>query len=110
MSEIFPEPICRLPEADILLPGVKAYLSQAQNHQVIFMEFSQDVDLPQHAHAAQMGFVLEGQIDLVIDGKNYTFLKGDHYYIPAGLQHSGKIHAGYADITFFDEADRYQTK
>ena len=33
MSEIFPEPIRNLPEADIPLSRIKAYLSQAKNHQ-----------------------------------------------------------------------------
>lgn len=110
MSNIFPEPITNLPEADIPLAGIKAYLSQADTHQIVFMEFAEDVDLPEHAHAAQIGIVLEGQIDLVIDGKKHTFTKGDRYYIPAGVKHSGKIYAGYADITFFDEPDRYTAK
>jgi len=110
MNEIFPDTIRNLPEADIPLAGITAYLSQAQNHQIIFMQFSQDVDLPEHAHAAQVGFVLEGKIDLIIEGKPYTFARGDRYSIPAGVKHSGKIHAGYADITFFDEENRYRAK
>lgn len=97
MSQIFPEPVLKLPEADIPLPGVKACLSQGSNHQIIFMEFSEDVELPEHAHAAQWGVVLAGRIDLVIGGIELSFIKGDHYYIPAGMAHSGKIHAGYAD-------------
>ena len=71
------------------------------------MEFEKNVDLPEHSHAAQIGIVLEGRIDLVIDGKKRTYGKGDRYYIPQGVLHSGKIHAGYADITFFNESDRY---
>ncbi len=110
MIEIFPEPIRNLPEADIPLAGVKAYLSQAETHQIIFMEFSQDIDLPEHAHAAQIGIVLEGRIDLVIGGQLRTYTKGDRYYIPEGVKHSGKIYAGYADITFFDEPNRYRAK
>jgi hypothetical protein len=39
MSEIFPEPIRNLPEADIPLEGIKAYLSQSDTHQILFMEF-----------------------------------------------------------------------
>ncbi len=108
--EIFPEPIRNLPEADIPLEGIKAYLSQSDTHQIIFMEFEKDVDLPEHSHAAQIGIVLEGQIDLTIDGKNKTYTKGDRYFIPDGVLHSGKIYAGYADITFFDEPDRYSMK
>lgn len=110
MTEIFPDPIRTLPEADIPLKGVKAYLSQAEGHQILFMEFSTDVELPEHAHAAQVGIVLEGRIDLVIDGQPHSYAKGDRYYIPAGVKHSGKIYAGYADMTFFAEPQRYRAK
>ncbi len=110
MPDIFPQPIKELPEAKIPLEGIKAYLSQSESHQVIFMEFSRDVDLPEHAHAAQAGFVLEGAIELIIDGKKAVYHKGDRYFIPAGVRHSGKIHAGYADITFFNEPNRYVKK
>jgi quercetin dioxygenase-like cupin family protein len=110
MSEIFPKPIRNLPEADIPLEGIKAYLSQSDTHQIIFMEFEKDVNLSEHSHAAQIGIVLEGQIDLTIEGKKKTYTKGDRYFIPEGVLHSGKIYAGYADITFFDEPDRYSMK
>jgi hypothetical protein len=48
-----------LPEVDIPLEGVKAYLSQSENHQIIFMEFSEDVKAPEHSHESQWGIVLE---------------------------------------------------
>ena len=110
MSETFPQPIRDLPEADIPLEGVNAYLSQSDTHQIIFMEFEKDVDLPEHAHAAQIGIVLEGRIDLTIGGQTKTYTKGDRYFIQEGALHSGKIYAGYADITFFNEPDRYSKK
>jgi len=110
MRSIFSDSITALPLANIPLDGATAYLSQADSHQILFMEFAEDVDLPEHAHAAQTGFVLEGRIDLVIDGQEYTFDKGDRYHIPAGVRHSGRIHAGYADITFFDEPSRYTAR
>ncbi len=110
MVEIFPAPIKNLPEADIPITGIKAYLSQAANHQLIFMQFEKDADLPEHSHAAQVGFVLGGRIDLIIDGIKNEYYKGDIYFIPENIKHSGKIYAGYADITFFNEADRYKVK
>lgn len=110
MKSIFPEPILNLPEADIPLKGINAYLSQGSNHQIIFMSFSEDVDLPEHSHESQWGIVLEGKIDLIIDGVKNTYQKGDRYFIPKDVKHSGKIYAGYADITFFDEKDRYRQK
>lgn len=110
MSMHFPEPILQLPEADIPIEGAKAYLSQSENHQIIFMEFSQDVDLPEHSHESQWGIVLEGKIDLEINGVRNTYKKGDRYFILKGIRHSGKIYAGYADITYFDQSDRYAIK
>ncbi|MCX6167788.1 MAG: cupin domain-containing protein [Ignavibacteriales bacterium] len=110
MESIFPLPILNLPEADVLLDGVKAYLSQSKTHQIVFMQFEKDVLLPEHSHAAQVGFILEGKIDLVIGGNKHCFAKGDRYYIPEGIKHPGKIYAGYSDITFFDESNRYSVK
>jgi len=57
MSTIFPAPVQQLPQADIPIQGVTAYLSQAETHQIIFMEFSQDVELGEHAHESQWGVV-----------------------------------------------------
>jgi mannose-6-phosphate isomerase-like protein (cupin superfamily) len=110
MNRTFPDPIRNLPEADIPLDGCTAFLSQSDTHQILFMEFQIDVDLPEHSHAAQMGIVVEGKIELVIDGEKQCFSKGDRYYIPAGIKHSGKIYAGYADVTFFNQPKRYATK
>lgn len=110
MPGIFPEPIENLPEADIPLNGAKAFLSQAGDHQILFMEFTQDVSLPEHSHESQWGVVLEGRIELVVEGIKKVYTKGDRYFIPRGARHSGRIHAGYADITFFDMKDRYRVK
>lgn len=110
MSKIFPDPIQKLPLADIPIDGVKAYLSQADTHQILFMEFSEDIEVPEHAHQSQWGVVLDGKSEMMIDGVRRVFEKGDQYFIPAGVVHSAKIYAGYADVTFFDQPDRYQKK
>lgn len=110
MTEIFPEPIRNLPEADIPLDGIKAYLSQAENHQILFMAFAEDVEVPEHSHEAQWGVVLAGKADLTINGITHTYSKGDRVLIPRGAKHSAKIYAGYADISFFNEKDRWKAK
>ncbi len=110
MIEVFPEPILDLPEVDIPFNGAKAYLSQGVNHQILFMKFEKDVDLPEHFHEAQWGIVLEGKIEMVIDGVKKVYTKGSRYFIPQGVKHHGKIYAGYTDITYFDEKERYKIK
>lgn len=108
MSYTFPEPIINLPKADIPIEGLKAFLSQGEGHQILFMEFSKDIEVPEHAHESQWGVVLDGKSELTIDGIPHIFEKGDSYFIPAGTPHSAKIYAGYADVTFFNQPDRYQ--
>jgi quercetin dioxygenase-like cupin family protein len=110
MSKIFPDPIVDLGEADLPLEGATAYLSQGDNHQILFMDFDKDIDLPEHTHESQWAVVLEGKIELVIDGIKNVYQKGDRYFIPNGVKHSGRIYAGYSDITFFGERDRYSRK
>ncbi len=110
MSDIFPEPIRNLPEADVPLKGVKAYLSQSETHQIIFMEFSEDIEVQEHSHESQWGIILAGKIDLTVDGVKRTYSRGDRYFIPKGVKHGAKIYAGYADMTFFNQKDRYKAK
>ena len=110
MTQLFPKPILNLPEADIQIKGIKAFLSQGSNHQIIFMEFSEDAEIFEHFHESQWGIVLEGKIDLKIDGVKNTFFKGDRYFIPKDIKHSAKVYAGYADITFFNQGNRYREK
>lgn len=74
------------------------------------MRFEKDVELPAHSHAAQWGIVLEGKIELTIGGVKGTYTKGDRYFIPEGVAHTGRIFAGYADMTFFSQKDRYRAK
>ena len=107
MSNIFPAPIKDLPEADIPINGLKAYLSQSENHQILYMEFHEDVELPEHAHESQWGIVLAGEIDLTVDDVKKRYSRGDTYFIPRNTKHSSKIYAGYADVSFFNEKNRY---
>ena len=50
MDHLFLEPMPSLPKADIPLDGVRAYLSQSGQHQLVFVPFENDVDLPEHSH------------------------------------------------------------
>src|SRR5450432_636632 len=47
-----------------------------------------------HTHpGVEMGYLLEGEADLIIEGKPDQHLKaGDSYMIPAGTVHDAKVH------------------
>lgn len=105
---VFPNIITDLPQADIPIEGLTSYLLQSTNHQIAFMSFENDVDVPDHSHEAQWGVVLSGEIELKINGNTRLFKKGDIYFIPKDVLHSAKIKAGYKDLTIFNQKDRYK--
>lgn len=110
MNTVFPAPIIALPEADIPIKGAKGYLSQGDGHQIIYMHFSEDVELVEHAHRAQWGIILDGKVDLDIGGVMRTYGKGQNYFVPDGVKHHGHIYAGLVVVEYFDQADRYKRK
>lgn len=100
--------IARFPNAKIPIEGVNSRLIQAGDQQFIFMEFENDVEVPPHAHNAQWGIVMEGEMEITISGKIHNLRKGDTYFIKKDEIHSAKIKAGYKDLTLFDQPDRYE--
>ena len=87
MTSIFPESIQNLPEADIPFEGVKAFLSQGENYQIIFMEFEKDVDLSEHSHESQWEVIVEGNPkgeSFEIKRIKYRLLAGSDIYVPPG--------------------------
>lgn len=109
-EDFFPEIITNLPEADIPIKGLRSHLFQGENQQFAFMGFENDIEVPEHSHEAQWGVVLDGEIELTIEGKQYTLTKGDTYFIPKDAKHSAKIKKGYKDLTLFNQKNRYKTK
>lgn len=109
-EEIFPGIINKLPEADLPTPGCHGHLLQGEDQQLIFMCFDQAVEVGEHAHEAQWGAVLDGQIEMTIAGVTRLYAKGDTYYIPQGVVHQARISQGYKQIVFFDQPDRYPVK
>ena len=77
---------------------------------VAFFTFLKDMELPMHAHGAQWGTVIEGEIEFTIGGETMIYRPGDSYLIPAGVMHGAMIKAGTRVIDVFEEADRYALK
>lgn len=109
-ESFFADIITSLPRADVPIPGIKAYLFQGEDKQLVFMEFAEEVDVPEHSHAAQWGAVLKGEIALTVGGETNTYRPGDTYFIPAGVPHRARISAGSCLQDMFDQIDRYQPK
>ena len=110
MTSIFPKPILKLPEVDFQYSTVKGYLSQADDHQIVFMEFHKDTDIPSHSHKSQWEIVLKGKVDLFYKGSKKTYKQGDTFFIEEDQDHSAHVYEGYASIAFFNEKERYNAK
>ena len=108
----FPDFIMGFPAIDVPFPEdvVQTRAIRSDAGLVVFFTFLQDMDLPQHAHGAQWGTVVAGEIEFTIAGETRNYRPGDSYSIPAGVGHGAKIKAGTKVIDVFEEADRYPIK
>lgn len=107
-----PEIITRLPEVELPIPAttVRTSLLQSEHGQLVFFQVLKDVALPAHSHKGQWGTVLEGTVELTVNGSTQVHAAGSSYYVPAGAVHSAKLVAGTKVIEFFEEPDRYKRK
>lgn len=108
--DVYPEIIKNLPEVDVPIEGVNGWIMQAENHQLVFFDIQPVGEIPPHAHKAQWGVVLDGEMQLTIGGETNTYKKGDFYYIPDGVTHSANFKTRTRLIDFFDEKQRWKAK
>lgn len=106
----FPDIVRGLPEADAPFRDISVWLLQGPTASAIFVEARRDSEVPEHAHGAQWGIVVAGELVLTIGGLTRTYRPGDEYLIPAGVPHSAKLRAGVRVIDFFDDPNRYRPK
>jgi quercetin dioxygenase-like cupin family protein len=103
--------ITDLPEADIQFEGIKAWILQGENHQLAFFQMEANAKVPEHSHDyAQWGMVIEGEMELTIEGKTRNCKKGDEYLIPARARHRAHFLAKSRVMDLFSERTRYRTK
>lgn len=107
----YPEVITRLAEADVQFEGIRAWILQGKKHQLVFFEMNSSAQAPEHCHDYdQWGIVIDGKMELTIDGMAGIFEKGDEYVIPAQAKHSAKFLTKSRLIDFFSEKSRYKPK
>lgn len=103
----FPEFVRRNPEADLPFPGVAGWLISSEMQQTVFVEFTETVEVPEHAHGDQWEIVIAGKVELHREGDTEIHSAGEHFFVPAGQPHAATVHAGYRAVIVFDAPDRY---
>ncbi len=106
----FPELFRQLPQADVPFSGVDVRLLQGPAACAIFLEATEDMNVPEHRHGAQWGIVVEGEMRLTIGAETRSCRRGDSYVIPAGMPHAAVLTRGTRVIDVFDDPNRYRPK
>ncbi len=109
-DQFYCDTILDLPEADIPFPGVRAWISQAEDHQVCFFDIEPIGEVTPHSHGEQWGVVLEGRMKLTIGGVEKEYGPGDSYHIPAGVIHGATFLTKVRVIDYFADRERYKPK
>jgi len=106
----FPSFIENLPEADLPVPGIRGWLLNSENGQILFIEAVEEIHLPEHSHGDQWGIVIDGEMDFTVAGKTARYKQGDSYFIPAGTIHGAILYKGFRAMDFFADQNRYNVK
>ncbi|MCW3981018.1 MAG: cupin domain-containing protein [Candidatus Bathyarchaeota archaeon] len=111
MKKDFPKIIKDLPEADIEFEGVRGWIAQGENHQIVFFEMERLGEVSEHSHESpQWGIVVEGKMELTINNTTQVYERSDEYLIPARAKHSARFKTRVRVIDFFSEKARYKTR
>lgn len=72
-----------------VLPGLtRRTLAQGLSMMICEFKFDAHVTIPIHSHPhEQVGYLVEGSVEMTIDGKKYKMVKGDSYYAPSNVPH-----------------------
>ena len=105
----FPEMIRSLPEIDIPIEGVRGWLLQGPEQQLVFFDLETIAEVPLHTHGEQWGVLIAGEMELTIANKTRIYHSGEWYHIPADTPHSAKFLKRCFVIDFFADKQRYKT-
>ena len=107
----YPNVITNLSEADIPFKDIKAWTLQGERHQLVFYQMEINARIPEHSHEyGEWAMVIEGEIELTVEGKKMNVKKGDEWLTPARAKHNWTSLAKSRLVALFSERTRYQTK
>ena len=75
-----------------LAPGLKTHIIAAERMTLSMASGEPNAHLPSHHHESeQILIVMDGAIDLVVEGKKYHIAKGDVIVLPSNIEHEGYV-------------------
>ncbi len=107
----YPNVITDLPEADMPFRGIEAWILQGETRQLVFYQMEANARIPEHSHEyGEWAMVIEGEIELAVEGKTRNVKKGDEWLTPARAKHTWMSLTKSRLIGLFSERTRYRTK
>jgi quercetin dioxygenase-like cupin family protein len=106
----FPDFVSSCPELELPFHGARGWLVQGEGQQVIFIEFSEAVEVPEHSHEQQWEFIVAGRVILHMEGGSREYVTGDNFFIPSGVPHGATVQAGYKALIIFNSPERFRQK
>lgn len=86
-------PLLRLDELPVreLFPGLRARLVHSDRVTHSWVDVDAGATFPEHQHPhEQIVSVLEGELEIVVDGQTHRLTPGMVYVIPPNVKHSGR--------------------
>jgi quercetin dioxygenase-like cupin family protein len=72
-----------------LVDGIIGYYTHGEKLTFGYVELGAGSKIPQHHHIhEQITYIIEGQLDMIIDGKAYSLTPGMYFVIPSNTPHS----------------------
>jgi quercetin dioxygenase-like cupin family protein len=72
-----------------LAPGITGYYAHGDSMTFGYVELEAGSSVPLHQHVQeQITYIIEGELDMVIDGKQCLLTTGMYHAIPSGILHS----------------------
>ena len=89
-----------------MVPGItRRTLAQTDDMQIVEIRLKAGSEIPTHSHYHQQAEMLtEGEIVMVVDGKEYPCKSGDSWVIPGDIPHSARVIADAIIVACFSPA------
>ena len=71
-----------------LMEGITGHYTHGKNISFGFVEIKAGTIMPKHQHIhEQITYIIEGQLDMNIDGVDYSLIPGSYHVIPSTVWH-----------------------
>lgn len=81
-----------------------AFKLAAQGCDVLFASYPAGTDIPEHSHeTANVGVITQGELILIVEGKEQRYASGDWYQVAAHQLHAARFEQETSEIEFWFE-------